>query len=191
MSKENDSDSSSRLSTDEKQAAVQLSSEGEEERKYLTGLKLFLVCAAVTLVCFLVLLDTAIIVTVCFYCGANNSDLTYPFLSCLGHSSNHDQISFTSRLGLVWQLVSDCKVRSLLLLDTFFEFHWQYTYRFLARVCSLSREKSILVFLLRYTTHFVVTQLSSEETLLAELTQSSGLSWFSFSFSNSVLFYVV
>ncbi|KAJ5568298.1 major facilitator superfamily domain-containing protein [Penicillium hetheringtonii] len=62
MSKEVDSDLS-RPSTDEKQAVVELSRKGEKERTYLTGLKLFLVCAAVTLVCFLVLLDTAIIVT--------------------------------------------------------------------------------------------------------------------------------
>jgi len=79
MSKEVDSDCS-RPSTDEKQAVVQLSSKGEKERTYLTGLKLFLVCAAVTLVCFLVLLDTAIIVTVCFCCDANNLNLTHPSL---------------------------------------------------------------------------------------------------------------
>lgn len=37
----------------------------DDERKYLTGLKLYLVVIAVTLVSFLMLLDTAIIVTVC------------------------------------------------------------------------------------------------------------------------------
>lgn len=37
---------------------------GEEERVYLTGIKLFMVVTGVTLVCFLVLLDISIIVTV-------------------------------------------------------------------------------------------------------------------------------
>lgn len=57
-------DSFSRSSTDEVPKIADAS--GQEEQKYLTGVKLFLVASAVTLVCFLVLLDTAIIVTACF-----------------------------------------------------------------------------------------------------------------------------
>lgn len=62
ISKEFDSVSNSRPS-DEKPETVQVSSKNES--RYLTGLKLFLVASAVTFVCFLVLLDTAIIVTAC------------------------------------------------------------------------------------------------------------------------------
>jgi hypothetical protein len=56
-------DSSSRPSAEMKPEPA-----GEEERVYLTGIKLFMVLTGVTLVCFLVLLDISIIVTVslCF-----------------------------------------------------------------------------------------------------------------------------
>ncbi|CAI7653381.1 unnamed protein product [Penicillium pancosmium] len=59
-SKDFESGSSSRPSTDETPRTADASG---KEQKYLTGVKLFLVAGAVTLVCFLVLLDTAIIVT--------------------------------------------------------------------------------------------------------------------------------
>lgn len=39
----------------------------EEDHKFITGVKLILVMAAVTLICFLMLLDTSIITTVCHY----------------------------------------------------------------------------------------------------------------------------
>jgi hypothetical protein len=39
----------------------------EVEHEYITGIKLLLVMAAVTLTCFLMLLDTSIITTVCRY----------------------------------------------------------------------------------------------------------------------------
>lgn len=65
VSKEFESGSSSRPSTEKTPRIADAS--GKEEQKYLTGVKLFLVAGAVTLVCFLVLLDTAIIVTACFY----------------------------------------------------------------------------------------------------------------------------
>lgn len=83
MSKEVQSGSSSRLSADETPEIVQESGK-DDEQKYLTGLNLFLVTSAVTLVCFLVLLDTSIIVTVCFCPSAynleiaNTSDVGYP-----------------------------------------------------------------------------------------------------------------
>jgi hypothetical protein len=64
-SKEFESSSSSRLSIDGIPEITNASS--ADEQKYLTGVKLFLVAGAVTLVCFLVLLDTAIIVTACLY----------------------------------------------------------------------------------------------------------------------------
>lgn len=48
----------------------------DEERQYLTGIKLYMVVTGVTLVCFLVLLDIAIIVTVSSFCltTIDNSD---------------------------------------------------------------------------------------------------------------------
>lgn len=52
-------DSSSRPSAEMKPELA-----GDEERVYLTGIKLFMVVSGVTLVCFLVLLDISIIVTV-------------------------------------------------------------------------------------------------------------------------------
>jgi hypothetical protein len=39
----------------------------EEDHEYITGIKLFLVMVGVTLACFLMLLDTSIITTVCPY----------------------------------------------------------------------------------------------------------------------------
>lgn len=67
MSKELDTDSTPRQSEETalgKNMEITQSKE-EEEREYLEGLKLVLVLAAVTMVCFLVLLDTSIVVTVC------------------------------------------------------------------------------------------------------------------------------
>lgn len=52
-------DSSSRPSAEMKPEPT-----ADEERVYLTGIKLFMVVTGVTLVCFLVLLDISIIVTV-------------------------------------------------------------------------------------------------------------------------------
>jgi hypothetical protein len=49
---------------DEAQVTAAYSTDNDHE--YITGVKLILVMAAVTLVCFLMLLDTSIITTVCF-----------------------------------------------------------------------------------------------------------------------------
>lgn len=42
----------------------------EDDYEYITGIKLFLVMAGMTLACFLMLLDTSIITTVCLYSHA-------------------------------------------------------------------------------------------------------------------------
>lgn len=67
LSKELETDSTPRQSqelTMEKEVQITPSKE-EEQREYLTGFRLVSVLIAVTLVCFLVLLDTSIVVTVC------------------------------------------------------------------------------------------------------------------------------
>lgn len=66
LPKEIDSSSSSHTAADDPDGNPEVVGESpkDEERKYLTGIKLFMVISAVTLVCFLVLLDTSIIVTV-------------------------------------------------------------------------------------------------------------------------------
>ncbi len=53
----------------EKHAGAEVTAAGapEDDHEYITGIKLFLVMAGVTLVCFLMLLDTSIITTVCPY----------------------------------------------------------------------------------------------------------------------------
>lgn len=62
------SDSSSHTAADDpdRKFEVVQQSPKNDDRKYLNGIKLTMVVTAVTLVCFLVLLDTSIIVTVGF-----------------------------------------------------------------------------------------------------------------------------
>lgn len=68
LPKEIDSGSSSHTAADDPDGNLEVvESPKDEERKYLTGIKLFMVVSAVTLVCFLVLLDTSIIVTVSLF----------------------------------------------------------------------------------------------------------------------------
>ncbi len=59
----------------------------ENTHEYITGVKLFLVMAGVTLVCFLMLLDTSIITTVCPYSPSLNISAlltaSRPFLELL------------------------------------------------------------------------------------------------------------
>jgi hypothetical protein len=66
LPKEIHSEASSRTAAVDPDGDLEVKQESpkEEERRYLTGIKLFMVISAVTLVCFLVLLDTSIIVTV-------------------------------------------------------------------------------------------------------------------------------
>lgn len=61
--------------------------ESEEEYEYITGIKLFLVMAGVTLACFLMLLDTSIITTVCF-CDSVIQRLLFAY-HLQGHPSNY------------------------------------------------------------------------------------------------------
>jgi hypothetical protein len=67
---ENHSDSSSHTAADDPDRKLEVvqQSPKNDDRKYLTGIKLTMVVTAVTLVCFLVLLDTSIIVTVGVSC---------------------------------------------------------------------------------------------------------------------------
>lgn len=66
LPKEIHSDSSSRAAADDLDGKLEVVQESPKdgERKYISGVKLAMVTTAVTLVCFLVLLDTSIIVTV-------------------------------------------------------------------------------------------------------------------------------
>lgn len=63
-SKELGSDSSSASTAVEEAPQVAPEAVKDDEREYITGYKLGMVVVGVTLVCFLVLLDTSIIVTV-------------------------------------------------------------------------------------------------------------------------------
>lgn len=63
-SKELGSDSSSSATAVEEASQVAPEAVKDDEREYITGYKLGMVVVGVTLVCFLVLLDTSIIVTV-------------------------------------------------------------------------------------------------------------------------------
>lgn len=76
-------DSSSRPSAEMKSEPA-----GEETRVYLTGIKLFMVITGVTLVCFLVLLDISIIVTVSLCSRLHRASLTF-----VGYSSDYHPFS--------------------------------------------------------------------------------------------------
>lgn len=56
------------------------------EYEYITGVKLFLTIASITLVCFLMLLDMSIIVTVSF---GNSLHVLESLLNKTGHPTNH------------------------------------------------------------------------------------------------------
>jgi hypothetical protein len=79
------------------------------EFEYVTGVKLWLATAAVTLVCFLMMLDMSIIVTVSLHNPSHALDL---LIHMTGYPSNHHRLSFPWRCGLVWQRVSFIKVNS-------------------------------------------------------------------------------
>lgn len=64
ISKELRSDTSSTGEASEEATKIAQETIKNEEREYITGFKLVMVVVGVTLVCFLVLLDTSIIVTV-------------------------------------------------------------------------------------------------------------------------------
>lgn len=83
-SKELGSDTSSTGGAAEEAPKTTQESTKNEEREYITGLKLGMVVVGVTLVCFLVLLDTSIIVTVScpkdwpFPSGSSNASRLFP-----------------------------------------------------------------------------------------------------------------
>jgi hypothetical protein len=81
----------------------------DPEFEYITGVKLWLATAAVTLVCFLMMLDMSIIVTVSLHNPLRALDL---LMNMTGYPSNHHRLSFARRCGLVWQRVSFIKVNS-------------------------------------------------------------------------------
>lgn len=58
----------------------------ETEYEYITGIQLWLVVASITLVCFLMLLDMSIIVTVSFDASISASNL---LINMTGYPSNH------------------------------------------------------------------------------------------------------
>jgi hypothetical protein len=81
----------------------------DAEFQYVTGVKLWLATAAVTLVCFLMMLDISIIVTVRYdYLLNALSSLIY----VEGYSSYHHRFSFAGRCWLVRQRISFGKVCS-------------------------------------------------------------------------------
>jgi hypothetical protein len=102
-SKELRSDTSSTgEAADEDPKLVQESTKNEE-REYITGFKLGMVVVGVTLVAFLVLLDTSIIVTVSYPMSWLSMDPpSRSDASTLGHSQDNDSISFAGGPGLVW-----------------------------------------------------------------------------------------
>ena len=57
----------------------------ETEYEYITGIKLWLVIASITLICFLMMLDMSIVVTVSFY----NSIKGFKLTNMTGYPSNH------------------------------------------------------------------------------------------------------
>jgi len=62
--KPSSSSNKSLKSRDDVEGNVQPGQGGQEEHEYVTGMKLLLVIAAITIVCFLMLLDISIITTV-------------------------------------------------------------------------------------------------------------------------------
>lgn len=98
-SKELRSDTSSTGEAADEDPKIVQESTKNEEREYITGFKLGMVVVGVTLVAFLVLLDTSIIVTV----SCRERWLSPPgVLTVLGHSPDNDSISFAGGPGLVW-----------------------------------------------------------------------------------------
>jgi len=64
----------------------------ETEYEYVTGVKLWLATAAVTLVCFLLMLDMSIIVTVSLH---NDFHALGLLIKMTGYPSNYNQLSFS------------------------------------------------------------------------------------------------
>lgn len=76
--------------------------------KYLSGYRLFLVMTCVTLVCWLMFLDSSIIVTVSQSCRETLSEI-FGADTVIGHSSDYRRIPLSWRYWLVWKRVSPRK----------------------------------------------------------------------------------
>lgn len=99
--------------------------DSEDEIEYITGLRLAIVVGSVALACFLMLVDTMIISTVCA-CAmfkllilaqstpAGRLWLTARFLMSVGRTKNHRHIQVSSGRGLVRQCIPIWKVAALL-----------------------------------------------------------------------------
>lgn len=88
---------------DESVETIKTADEGDE---YVTGFKLAIVMLSVTLVAFLMLLDTTIIVTVSQLSMFNSTDFRLLLMIGLGYSSDHHRFSLSQGCGMVWQRVS-------------------------------------------------------------------------------------
>lgn len=80
---------------------------GELQNEHTTRFRLFMVMFAVTLVCFIMMLDMSIVVTVRVLFSFPNMTN-----SMVGYPSNHQRFSFSLRCGMVWQCISPRKVCS-------------------------------------------------------------------------------
>jgi hypothetical protein len=74
----------------------------EADWEYVTGLKLHVVIVTVTLACFIMLLDTSIVATVCAALICYIMSLVL-LIEMSGYSSNHEPVPFPSRYRLVWK----------------------------------------------------------------------------------------
>lgn len=78
------------------------------EEKWVTGFTLFTIMGAISLVCFLMLLDIAIIVTV----RVEEINIMREYLTkLLGCSQNYEPVSLFAGCWLVWKCLSTCEVR--------------------------------------------------------------------------------
>jgi hypothetical protein len=97
--------------------------EPAEEHQWISGMQLFTVMAGVVLACFLMFLDTTVIVTVSSLCPLpsicrlhhqSNTDLEA--LTSKGHPVHHKRLPLFKRCGLVWKRISASQ-RRLAALD--------------------------------------------------------------------------
>lgn len=78
------------------------------EHQYISGIKLWTLLGSLTLVCFLMMLDMSIIVTVSWVVMVLS---TNPLLTLLlGYSTDHERLPFSNRRGMVRKCISHIKV---------------------------------------------------------------------------------
>jgi hypothetical protein len=78
-------------------------SDNPAPEEWISGIPLFMVISGVTLVVFLMLLDTSIVATVRLPAGFYTPRLIIP-----GCPKNYQPLSLVARCGLVWQCVHTC-----------------------------------------------------------------------------------